>query len=183
MTDQEVKSLFSGNIGIEYGQFYIDIPEPEEDDEEDYLDPDGAFENQQNGICGAAQTGKILFVVGPQAGVAAISVELSKSEPMLDQTYDEIVEVAFSRGSSEVAVCEWGGGETYPLDIPEGDYVVRYSILGMGRDYDEDSDWDAPVEGQKHLIQLWPSNQAQEKIVKVTSEIASYWHKEWGSQK
>lgn len=179
MPEQKIKKLFSGNIGIEYGQFYIDIPELDEDD---FLDPDGAFENQSNGICGASQSGKIFFVVGPQAGIASIEVDLCESEPEIDETYEEIVEVPFSRGTNEVALCEWGGGETYELEIPQGEYIVRYSILGMGLDYGDDSDWDAPVEGQKHLIQIWPSKQGQEKIVKVTSETATYWHKEWGNQ-
>lgn len=43
MTDSDVKLLFSGNIGIEYGQSYIDVTDFEEDDDEDYLDPEAAF--------------------------------------------------------------------------------------------------------------------------------------------
>jgi hypothetical protein len=178
MSDQE---LFSGNINIEYGQFYIDAPDFD-DDEEDYLEPESAFEGQENGICGVAQEGKMFFVVGPQNGIAEIKINLYSSEPEIDESYEEIVQVPFKRLSKEVSLCEWGCEETYSLDIPEGSYQVRYSIIGMSKDYSDDSDWDAPIQGQKHFVQIWPSEAANEKVIKVTSESAAYWHKEWGSQ-
>lgn len=170
--------LFSGVIGIDYGQFYIDSPEIEIEDE--YLEPDGAFEGQENGLCGSSQPGKLFFVVGPQSGKIEIDIELCDSGPETDEVYDEIVEVGFDRGGNPIALCEWGCEETYPLEIPSGKYTVRYSIQGMDKDYDDDSDWERPVEGQKHLIQLWPNPNPKEGIVKVTTDTASYWHKEWG---
>ncbi len=182
MTDLDIKELYSGNIAIEYGQFYIDVPDSDDEDEDDYLDPEGAFEGQENGICGAAQTGKLFFVTGIQNGTASIKIELYPSEPSVDQIYDEIVEVSYKRGKTSVALCEWACEETYPLELPEGDYRVRYCIVAMGNDYDDDGDWEAPVPGQKHLIQIWPAEKPTDKIIKNTSDTASYWHKEWGSQ-
>lgn len=178
MSTTDPRKLFSGVIGIDYGQFYID--NPESGDEEDYLDPEGAFEGQQNDICGSSQSGKIFFVVGPQAGVISVDVVLCDSEPEIDEQYDEVVEVGFDRGSNPIALCEWGCEKTYPLDIPGGRYSVRYSIQGMDRDYDDDSDWNSPIEGQKHLIQIWPNDNPKERIIKVSTETAAYWHKEWG---
>lgn len=180
MTDQDIKTLYSGNISIEYGQFYIDIPEV--DDEDDYLDPEGAFEDQQNGICGAAQSGKLFFVTGIQNGTASIEIKLYSSEPTIDDAFEEIVEVSFKRGKTPVALCEWGCEETYPIDLSEGNYGVRYCIIAMGADYGDDDDWEAPVKGQKHLIQIWPSESTMDKIIKSTSDTARYWHKEWGGQ-
>lgn len=172
--------LFSGVIGIDYGQFYIDNPEFEIGEEDDYLEPDGAFEGQKNGICGSSQAGKIFFVVGPQSGMISIDIELSGAEPDVNQEYDEIVEVGFERGTKPIALCEWGCEETYPLEIPSGKYSVRYSIQGMDRDYGDEDEIDAPIKGQKHLIQIWPSENPKEGIIKVSTETASYWHKEWG---
>lgn len=181
MTDQDVKKLYSGNISIEYRQFYIDVPEPDDEDE-DYLDPGEAFENQENGICGAAQIGKLFFVTGIQNGTASVDIELYAAEPEIDNRFEEIVDVAFQRGKTPVALCGWGCEETYLIELPEGNYGVRYNIIAMGAEYGDDDDWEAPVRGQKHVIQIWPSVITEEKIVKSTSETASYWHKEWGGK-
>lgn len=175
------KELFSGNINIEYGQFYIDVPEFD-DDEDDSLEPEVAFEGQQNGLCGASQEGKLFFVAGIQNGVIEIKINLHSSEPEIDQSYDEIVQVPFRRLSKEVSLCEWGCEETYPLEIPKGSYQVRYSIVGMDKDYSDDSDWEAPIKGQKYIVQIWPSEVESENIVKYTSESAAYWLKEWGAR-
>ncbi|MFO6422202.1 hypothetical protein [Motilimonas sp. KMU-193] len=180
MLDQDIKTLYSGNIAIEYGQFYIDIPEL--DDEDDYLDPEVAFKDQQNGICGASQSGKLFFVTGIQNGTASVEIKLYSSEPTIDDAFEEIVEVSFKRNKTPVALCEWGCEEIYPIDLPEGNYGVRYCIIAMGADYGDDDDWEAPVKGQKHLIQIWPSEPTMDKIIKSTSDTASYWHKEWGGQ-
>lgn len=56
-----MKKLYSGNIYIEYGQFYIDLQElddGDDDNDDNYIDPIAAFEAHENGICGSAQSGK-----------------------------------------------------------------------------------------------------------------------------
>ncbi len=178
MSADAVKSLYSGKLNIEYGQFYIDLPEPDDDD--DFLDPEEAFSDQANGVCGAAQAGKIFFVTGIQNGVIAIDVELHSSEPPLDQSYEDIVEVSFERGKSPVSLCEWACEETYQLNLEQGVYRVRYHILGMDKDYDEEDDWEAPVSGQRYLVQIWNAPAQKDAIVKQTSENAAYWHRTWG---
>ncbi|MFN3580732.1 MAG: hypothetical protein ACK4VV_09700 [Pseudomonas sp.] len=181
MTDKSIKTLFSGNLGIEYGQFYIDVPEL--DDEEDYLDPDMAFQHQANGICGAAQSGKVFFITGIQNGVIAIDVALHGAEPPVDHTYEEIVEVSFERGRSAVSLCEWACEATHELELEQDTYRIRYSIIGMDKDYDDDDEYcEAPVQGQRHLIQIWSAAAKQDSIIKQTSENAAYWHREWGGQ-
>ncbi len=180
MNEETIKKLYSGNLGIEYGQFYIDVAEPDEDD---YLNPDEAFEKQENGICGSAQSGKIFFVTGIQNGTIVIDVELHSSAPPFDQSFEEIVEVPFQRGKTPVSLCEWACEETHALDLPSGNYRVRYCIDGMGKDYEDDGDWEAPVPNQRHLIQIWNATEAKDKVVKCTSETAAYWHKEWGSKR
>ncbi|MGH1426691.1 MAG: hypothetical protein ACRBEE_02035 [Arenicella sp.] len=56
----------------------------------------------------------------------------------------------------------------------------------MDNDYDydqEDDDYfEKPVPGQKYLIEIWPQEKSQDKIIKQTSLEAAYWHKEWGSR-
>lgn len=99
MTIETNKVLFSGTLGIEYGQFYIDVAD-DEDEDDDYLDPSEAFQGQENGICGAAQAGKLFFVTGIQNGTIAIRVELHAAEPPIDRSYEEVVEVPLQIGKS-----------------------------------------------------------------------------------
>lgn len=179
MTEQNSKVLFSGNLGIDYGQFYFDVAD-NEDEDDDFLDPDGAFDGQENGICGAAQAGKLFFVTGIQNGKIAIRVELHAAEPPIDQSYEEVVEVPFQRGKAPVSLCEWAHEETHELELPSGSHRVRYCIDGMGKDYDDDGDWEAPVPEQRHLIQIWSCNLKEDKVLKHTSDTAAYWHREWG---
>ena len=178
MNDNENSILYSGRLGIDYGQFYVDTKVI---DEEEYLVPDKAFSNQTNGICGAAQPGKLFLVVGPQMGCIHIEVSLHDAEPEPDESFEEIVEASITVGEDQIYLCEWGHEATYPLKILPGRYRVRYCIRGMERDYGEDDDWESPIEGQSHKIQFWPSEIDGERVVKVTSEVAKYWHREWGS--
>ena len=181
MSDESMKTLYSGNLGIYYGQFYFDIADEDEDEDEEkedeeYIDLDLAFKNHENGICGSAQAGKLFFVVGIQDGTISIAVELHQSKPPVDDSFDEIVEVSFQRGNTPVSLCEWGNEGTHKLDLPPGSYRVRYYIDGMDKDYENDEDGDAPIPDQRHLIQIWSCVPEQDKIIKHTSETAAYWH-------
>ncbi len=178
MSNDLDKVLYSGTLGIEYGQFYVDI---DDDDFEDYLEPEAAFEHQNNGICGAAQTGKLFLVAGTQDGVIEIEVKLHSSEPTVDDTYEEIVEVSIEIGKKQLMLCEWGNETTHNLNINPGTYNVRYSIIGMEKEYNDDSDWESPIPGQRYYLQFWPGQKQKDVIKKCTSETAKYWHKEWGN--
>ena len=184
MSDESIKTLYSGNLGIYYGQFYFDIADEDEDENEDeeYISPDLAFENHENGICGSAQAEKLFFVVGIQDGTISIAVELHESKPSVDNSFEEIVEVSFQRGNTPVSLCAWSNEETHKLDLSSGNYRVRYCIDGMDKDYENDEDGDTPIPDQRYLIQIWSCVPEQDKIVKQSSEMAAYWHKQWGSQ-
>ncbi len=169
------KKLFSGNVSIFYGQFYIDVLEFDEDD---YLDMESAFQNQHNGLCGASQTGKLFFVAGPRDGAAKVTIELHASEPELSHACQDIVECGFSAISDDLHLCEWANEETYPLNLPCGDYVVRYSIKELDRDYGEDDDWDSPIDGQEYMIQLWPGSIATDRVIRSDTDIGRSRHQE-----
>ena len=187
-----MKKLYSGNIGIDYGQFYIDAAFDDEDDlglDEDYLDPDGAFEGQENGICGASQQSKLFFVTGIQNGAISVDCEYHDSQPELDESYEDIVEVSLVVSDKQLSLCEWGHEATHKLELPKGEYRVRYLIQGMDKDYDDENEdesdeyWEKPVPGQKHLIQIWSGKTAGDVVIKHTSVNARSWHREWGSMK
>lgn len=172
------KQLFSGNVSIFYGQFYIDALEVDEDD---YLDMESAFCSQNNGLCGASHNGKLFFVVGPQDGTAKVSVELHATAPELDPACQDVVECNLIAGHDDLHLCEWANEETHRLELPRGDYVVRYSISNLDRDYTDADDWDDPIAGQEYTIQLWPGRVANDRVIRSDTDIGRYWHKELGS--
>ncbi len=180
MEVEDKKVLFSGNIGIDYSQFYIETSYEEEDDD-DYLFSESAFENQKNGICGASLQGKIFFVASIQYGVITIEVELYSIEPPIGESYEEIVEVSFVCGDKPVFLCEWAHEKTYELALPKGIYRVRYCIKGMDKNDTDADDGEIPIPGQLNLIQFWLAEPMDDEIIKQTSGNAGYWHKEWGS--
>lgn len=175
--------LFSGSLAIEYGQFYISI----DGDEIEDLDAAESFNNQENGLCGAAKKELIFFVTGIQNGVISVDVDLYDTPPNIDDSFDEIVEVSVVRGEKPLLLSEWAWEESHELQLPKGNYRLRYCIAGMDKEYDDESEednheyWESPLPGQRHLIQMWPSEKADDKVLKQTTENASYWHSEWGS--
>ncbi|MBA4502707.1 hypothetical protein [Marinobacterium marinum] len=171
------RTLFSDNISLFYGQFYIDILDM---DDSDHFDMDSAFKYQANGLCGTAHEGKLFFVAGPQDGTAKITIELHDSEPVLNSDCQNVVEGNFSALSDRLYLCEWAHENTFLLNLPCDHYIVRYSIRHMDRDYDEQDDWDLPVDGQEYIIQFWPGHLDTDRIVRADSDMGQYWHRELG---
>ena len=179
IVNQMSSSLYSGNIFTNYSQFNIELEDPD-----DSLLSDGPFYKQENGLCGAAAAGRLFFTAEPKDSLIKLEIEMHESEPAINDQFDEIVEVSFTRGPNEVYLCEWAHEEEHPLNIPEDDYRVRYSVKGFDLDYDyenmeEPDDEDEvlpPFPGQEYLIQLWPSFDQEDKIIKKSSKLAEYWH-------
>jgi len=172
------KELFSGKINIFYGQFYI---EQHEKDPDDYATLDEAFEGQQNGLCGAAQSGRLFLIVGPQDGVIDLKVELCSTEPEIDHDATDIVQCAFSNEGPDLHIVEWADEAHYPLDLPEGKYCVRYSIKGMDNEHNtdcSDEEYENPIPGQSYKIQLWIGSPVGDLVMKSESEKGRYWHNE-----
>ena len=175
--------LFKGNLGIAYTQFYIEVAHDDlADSEVELVTSVKWFKGQENGLCGASEKGKLSFVPGVHMGTIALTIELHDSIPTMDETFEEVVEVSFQAGEKPISLCEWAHETTHRLKIPQADYRVRYSAHGMDleneyEDEEEELEEEPPVPGQKYLIQLWPCSQrSPDKIVKQTSENASYWH-------
>lgn len=118
-------------------------------------------------------------MAGNHTGTIEIDVELYSSQPPLDESFEEIVEIFFQRGMDFVSLCEWACEETHKFELPAGDYRVRYCIDGMDKEHVDDENWDDPIPGQRHLIQFWTAVQAKDSIIRQTSESAAYWHSAW----
>ncbi len=170
--------IFSGNIFTNYSEFTIECEDPDDSNLEK-----GGYANQGNGLCGCSATGRLFFTAKPKASFIKLEIELCKEEPLIDNFFEEIVEVPFEKSEQDIFLCEWAHEETYLLEIPAGQYRVRYNIKGFDLDYDYENmeeignEEPPPLAGQVYLIQFWPSSiHKADKIIKQTSKSAAYWH-------
>ncbi|MBK1718134.1 hypothetical protein [Thiocystis violacea] len=161
--------LYSDRLHVHYGQFYV---EPQDGD---FADMALAFRGQSNGICGAAQTGRLFLITGIHTGHVHVTVELLDAAPLADPSWEEIVECSFAQHANALLLREWGQEAEYPLDIPQGTYRVRYSARSMLGDWQLTDD-DGPM--QVYLLQFWPAPRNADVVTKVSGECARYWHGE-----
>jgi hypothetical protein len=104
-----MRTVLSQDVRVRYGQLYVasgpQMPSPEE-----------CFGGQRNGLCGAAARGFLFLITGLQAGEVGFAVELGDQAPLVDERWQEIVEVSF-QPAGEVWLAGWAGEWSRPLDI------------------------------------------------------------------
>ena len=83
-----------------------------------------AFSGQQNGLCGGAWPGFLFLTTGLNVGYVPFRVERHDEAPPVDDGWEDIVEVSFRPATPEVALVEWGGGHSWPLDLDPTDLRV-----------------------------------------------------------
>lgn len=133
------------------------------------------FEGQENGICGANQPGVLLLTTGLHTGSVALTVDLCDSEPLMDDSWEEIVEVSFVATSPlEPGIAEWGGHGWNPLKFKPGNYRVRYCARHMatGRERSVGRGMKKPPD--TYYLAFWPAPAAKDRILKQTSETADH---------
>lgn len=95
------------------------------------------------------------------------------SRPVLDETWEEIVEVPFRPVSEETKLRQWNWKKCWELGLEVRDYRVRYSAIGMdaGRRKNVRED-DEPQTCDRYLLR--PPEPA--RLLKQTSRAAASWH-------
>ena len=166
-----MRTLFSGEIYVHYGQAYV------ESEPDTGLDLHDALAGQQNGLCGAATPGGLFLITGLHTGDVGFTVELHPRQPPTDEAWEEIVEVSFTPASSQTFLVQWSGEATWPLELEQIDHRVRYCASGMDAANEADTRLDDEPQLDRYLLQFWPAPQDRDLIVKQTSQTASYWHK------
>jgi hypothetical protein len=168
-----VRTLLSGDVWVHYGQIYVQsgqadrhVPDPEL---REY------FAGQQNGLCGGAVPGCLFLITGLHTGTVGFVVELHDQLPILDDSWEEIVEVSF-QPVGEASLISWAGEWQWPLELIETDYRVRYCATGMDAGRAADTRTDDEPELDRYLLQFWPVPPGPDRVVKQTSAIAGYWH-------
>jgi hypothetical protein len=161
--------MSSGEVPVSYGQIYVESQICRSGDMGE------CFGGQQNGLCGGALEGRLFLMTGMHTGVVAFTVEVHDAAPPIDDGWEDVVEVSFRPGGATALLC-WAGEKSWPLDLEETDYRVRYSAKGMDQAGEADR-WslDDP-EVDSYLLQLWPQPPRPDGIVKQTSRSAAYWH-------
>lgn len=136
--------------------------------------PGAYWRGQVNGLCGAAVPGRLSLVTGLHTGYVRCTVELHPAEPPLGDDWEEAVEVSFRHRAKKL----WLGGlmsDPHPVELPRGEYRLRYCARGMRQGRDQDvAGKDEVVDA--YLLQFWPGRAAPDRIVRQTTEIAGYWH-------
>jgi hypothetical protein len=132
-----------------------------------------SFRGQSNGLCGGVVPGMLFLITGTHTGEVRFRVELHDREPPLGEDWEDAVEASLSSAEGEIALAEWGGSGWHPLRMPAGDYRVRYHAQRM--DEGHQGSEDRAVD--HYLLQLWPASPAPDRIVRVTSAGAAYWHR------
>jgi hypothetical protein len=134
-------------------------------------DHDEPWADESNGLCGAGVPGFLSLRIGTHTGWVPIRVELHPAEPPVDDSWDEIVEVSFTPLPGETYLAGLDAEDVQQLDLPPGNYRVRYSIHGFE---EADTTDETP---DSYLLQLWPGSAAPGRIVKQTGKTAAYWHR------
>lgn len=163
------RRVFSGPLWVHYGQAYVLAGNRE-------TDLAASFRGQVNGLCGAAVPGQLFLITGLHTGHVGFTVDICAAWPVVDDSWEEIVEVSFTVAVADVSLQEWGGRAAYSLPLHAANYRVRYCARGMqhGHDLDTSQDDDRPADS--YSLAFWPAPPAPDQVVKQTSEIAAYWH-------
>lgn len=164
--------LLDREVSVHYGQMYA-----ESAGHEFQGGMAASFQGQVNGLCGAAVPGFLFLLTGTHTGRVGLAVELHRREPVLDDRWEDVVEVSFGLDGDGLTLTEWGGGGSYPLAVPGGAYRVRYCARGMtaGRRGGVPEKGHPPWD--HYLLQLWPAPPAPDRVVRESTAAAAYWHR------
>ncbi len=171
--------LLDAVIDTDYGQFDLVWT----DDGGFDGDADRFFAGQENGLVGAADPSGVYINLARRSGGSAMRIILLDSAPALHSAeYEDVVEVSTLIPADPTCRWQtWAGETSGPLlGLTSGSYRLRVSSHGR----------DAGAEGEfaeglvdSYLIEIWPAEPEPEQIIRSGTEIARYWHHQWGGRR
>ncbi|MFJ1764597.1 hypothetical protein ACIOD2_30035 [Amycolatopsis sp. NPDC088138] len=165
-----MRTVVHGDVHVHYGQIYV-LSEGDDPFEGDLT---ACFAGQRNGLCGAASPGVLFLITGLHTGTVGFTAEVHDTEPP-DAGGEDVVEAPF-RVEGPARLETWGGGDWWDLELPPGDYRVRYGGYGMDAGRELDTRLDGEPGQDRYLLQFWPAPPAPDIVVRQHSAIAAYWH-------
>jgi hypothetical protein len=177
-----MRVLMDEVVETDYGQLDLWVDGDGGDaEDEDEGDVQATFADQVNGLAGAATPGRIYLNLARRSGGSPVRIEAHDEEAPLGQDWEDIVEVSTVVGQEgRGGWTSWAGEDGGELELPSGPCRVRVSARGRDAGADGE-DADEPVDF--YLVQLWPAPVEPDVIVRVGSDDARSWHREWGSQR
>ena len=169
--------LYEGPWNVHYGQLYLETKLGQQ--AEDMSDH---FADQANGLVGAAVPGALFLITGLHTGHIALRVELHESCPPIDDLWEDVVEASLHIAPPAQLV-EWSAASMHSLNIPEGNYRVRWSARGMDAGHDADTILADESHVDSYLLQLWLGEPLPDVVIRQTSAQAKYWHESLGHQR
>jgi hypothetical protein len=164
-----VSVLFADEVPVHYGFMFLSSVD-------DRADLAGTCRGQQNGLCGAAVPGVLSLTTGLHTGRVSMVVEWFDAEPTVDPQWEEVVEASFAPAQADLVLSSFQ--DSFELRLPAVTRLrVRYCACGMDAAHQRDTvSGDEPTV-DRYLLQLWPSAQAPDAVVRQTSAQAAYWHR------
>ncbi len=143
-------------------------------------DADKYFAGQVNGLVGAAHPGGVYLHFARRSGGSPVRIVLCTADPgPAEASWEDVVEVSVEVGA-DAGWSSWFGESGGLEGIAAGSYRLRVSE--RGRDAGRDGEFaDEPVDA--YLLQFWPAEGSPDAILRVGSQDAEYWHREWGSRR
>jgi hypothetical protein len=164
--------IFDGQLRVQYHQAYVQT------DGADLVEhlPD-AFRGQINGLCGAAIPGNLVLITGLHTGWVNFTVDVLDTSPILDDTWEEIVEAFFMPAPGETLLLDWDGNTACTIPLLSAAYRVRYCARNMdvGREVDTLVKCE-PVDS--YALLFWLAEQTSDSVIKQTSQEAANCHRE-----
>jgi hypothetical protein len=151
--------------------------------------------------CGAAVPGILSLAIGDREFGLSFRIELHDAEPAVDDRREDIVEVSFRPNSARVFLVAAAAERSWPLNLTQRNYRVRYCAVGMDTPWsyeDDETSGEERFVGQfemeerhraeeratrgseippAYLVQFWPGRAAPDRIIRQTSRSASGWHR------
>lgn len=164
--------LFSGTVLTEYSQIHV------KSDSTEQVWLEVSFAGQSNGLCGAAWPGVLALITGSHTGEVALTVELHDREPLVDEAWEDIVEAPFTLRSPSLALVQSTTLQSWPLQLDQADYRVRFSAFGMQDTpaIDSGTGWDTHPLPDRYLLQFWPGPSMPDQVLKETTTVAAHRH-------
>ncbi|MBN9795588.1 hypothetical protein DMP17_44535 [Pseudonocardia sp. TMWB2A] len=166
-----MRTLFDGEHPVSYSQFHLGTGTPPV---EGWV-MDDCFAGQCNGLCGAAERGQLMLITGLHTGRVPVTVELHDTAPPVPEL-PEVVEVAFPVIRGPVGLYSDFIDDQADLALAPDFYRVRYCAAGMDQARAMDCRVDDDPALDRYLLQFWPAPIEPDRVIRTTSEIATYWH-------
>lgn len=161
--------IFSGLMDTAYSQMYV-----VSGDYDPALTSYDAFTGQSNGLCGGVVPGGLYVWLGVHTGKLHITVEVHEISPVVDPSWEEIVEVSCYFYTSPISLQGWAGESNLELPLLGGNYRARFCAKGYGLSEEQRKFGDPSVES--YSLILWPEPRRPDEVIKQTSARAIFIH-------